>query len=344
MTNNRSKDPKTLERKLAKQFEFSVSGPVEQEKDGLKWHEFPVTLKARDGGPLLHSWWGKIAHDFSGMSVPSVGRIPIDHVHTDEALGYIDQFDTSSGHLILKGRFVSTKEGDLPWTIATQILAKIPYQSSIFFDDPEDGELVIDDVRKGKSVTANGLTWEGPGLLVSKWLLRGVAVCLYGADSKTSTQVLKHQSTPTPSKSMDPVELLKKFTEMFGAKLANQYVIEGLSLEEATMKFNAVLTERIEAVKKLAAEKEAEIGNLKTQLAAVGDQAAQLAARDAKVVELETKLTEANNKLAVWEKQYGGLKYGDVKPNAAVGGNEFSANEAEKKFAEELKAILGEDE
>lgn len=339
MANN---NPKTLGHKLSRAFEFSVSEPVEMEKNGRKWHEFPVTLKARDGGPILHGWWGKIAHDFKGMSVPAAKRIPIDHVHSDKALGYINEFDTSDGHLILKGKYVSTEKGDLAWTIATQIIAGVPFQSSIFFDDPEDGEMEIDEVKKEKSVTVNGFTWTGPGLIVKKWLLRGVATCLYGADSKTSTQVLKHQSITTHEETMTPQEQLKRFTELFGAELANKYFSEGLDESEATAKFNAVLKERNEATAKQLAEKDAKIAELEKQLAATDDQAKQLAEKETKIAALEKQLGEATAKLEVWNTQYGGRKYADGATGQGMSGPTEHAGydpiAAEKAFAAELHA------
>ncbi len=335
-------NPKTLERKLSRAFEFSVSEPVEMEKNGRKWYEFPVALKARDGAPILHGWWGKIAHDFKGMSVPSVKRIPIDHVHGDNALGYIDEFDTSDGHLILKGRYVSTEKGDLAWTIATQIIAGVPYQSSIFFDDPEDGELEIDEVKKGKQITVNGLTWEGPGLIVKKWLLRGVATCLYGADCKTSTQILKHQSISTHEESMTPQEQLKRFTELFGAELANKYFSEGLDEAEAVKKFNAVLLERAGKIEQQLSEKDGKIADLEKQLASVGEQAKQLAEKDGRVAELEKQLGEATAKLEVWNTQYGGRKYADGATGEGMSGPSentgYDPAAAEKAFAAELEA------
>ena len=145
-----------LEKKLTAPFDVQFSKPVAFEKDGLKWQEMPVTLKARDAGHILHWAWGKIAHDFSTMSVPSKGRIPIDHVHSDDALGYIDEFDVSDG-LLLKGKLVLTEGNNLALDIATKIAAGVPYQSSIFFDDLENGkEYTVQKVDKHKSDTVNG--------------------------------------------------------------------------------------------------------------------------------------------------------------------------------------------
>ncbi|GHT10524.1 hypothetical protein FACS1894170_02750 [Planctomycetales bacterium] len=199
------KEQKNLERKLAKNFDVTFSKPVDFEKNGLKWQEFPVVLKARDGGHINHWAWGKVVHDFAGMETPSNGKIPIDHVHSNDALGFIDEFDTSDGNLVLKGKFISTKEGDLAWDIATKIAAGVPYQSSIFFDDLENGEPIeIENVKQNKSVTVNGKQFDGNGIVIRKWLLRGVATCLYGADSQTTTQTLKDDKRPTAPPNQSP--------------------------------------------------------------------------------------------------------------------------------------------
>ena len=346
---------KTLERKLTAPFELKSFAPEVKEKDGMTWHEFPVTLKARDADPILHWAWGKVTHDFTGMQTPSAGSIPIDHVHGDNALGYIDEFDTSDG-LMLKGKLVSTEKGDLAWQIATQIKAGIPYQSSIFFGDLEDGnEMEIQDVREKHSDTVNGQKFEGPGYIVRKWLLRGVAVCLYGADPKTSTQVLKHQ--PNSEEPMSEREKLKEFTAKFGAVLANEYVIEGLNLEEATSKFNGVLQERLKEAEKFASERDAKITALEAEVTALKDKKAEQKDDDDEDDEdeedddknkkeqssKETEIAELKAKLSVWEQQYGGTpynKFADVSPGTTGKPRDPNA----EYVAECVKAVLKAEE
>ena len=343
--------PKTLERKLSKPFDVQFSKPeIVEKENGLKWYEFPVTLKARDSGPIFHWAWGKIIHDLSKMKKPSTGKIPIDHVHSDEALGVIDEFDTSDG-LLLKGKLVSTGEGDLAWNIATKIAAGVPYQSSIFFDDLEDGTpFEVEEVKEGKSKTVNGQVFEGPGCIVRKWMLRGVAVCLYGADPNTNTQVLKHQPHEEP---MDPKEILKQFTEKFGAELANKYFTEGLSFEEAVAKFCDVLQERLKASEKLASDKDEKIAALEAEITAFKDEKAKNAddeddaddededKKDKKgkkaSASKDQKIAELKAKLSVWERQYGGMSYdalGKQDPDSTGGG----ANPEQEYAAELIKA------
>jgi hypothetical protein len=327
--------PKTLERKLKIPLELQFSEANEVVgKHGLKWTEFPVTLKARGTGHINHWWFGRVIHDLSGMSVPSGGTIPIDHVHTDEALGVIDEFDTKDG-LTLKGKFVSTQIGDTAWNLATKMEAGIPYQASIFFDDLEDGTPIYEQIlKKDQSDTVNGQKFEGPGIIVRKWLLRGVATCLYGADPNTKTQVLKHQQPY--EETMDPKEQLKQFTEKFGAELANKYFSDGLDMEQAISKFSDVLQDRLKAADKLAAEKDTKIAELEKQFGEANGKVTELAAKTEKVAELEKQLGETKTKLEVMEKQYGGISYDELaKKND--GTTPGTASNPENEYAAELK-------
>ena len=344
--------PKTLERKLTQPFELQFSEPKEVTgKNGLKWHEFPVTLKARDAGHINHWWFGKVSHDFSGMSIPSVGRIPIDHVHSDEALGYIDEFDTSDG-LTLKGKFVSTQEGDTAWNLATKMAAGVPYQSSIFFDDLEDGTQIDEQIlKKDQKDTVNGQMFEGPGIIVRKWLLRGVATCLYGADPNTKTQVLKHQPHED---TMDPKEQLKKFTQKFGAELANKYFSDGLTFDESVAEYCDVLQKQLNAAEKLASEKDTEIAALKSQISSFKDKEDDDEEKkdkkqkddeddDDDKKDLSAKIAELEGKLSVWEQQYGGTPYGAFASSSPTSptGNPKDPN---AEYSTELKRAMAVEE
>ena len=109
---------------------------------------------------------------------------------------------------------------------------------------------------------------------------------------------------------MDPKEQLKEFTEKFGAELANKYFTEGLDVEAATSKFCGVLQERLGIAEKLSAEK------------------------DGKIAELETKLGEAQSKIEVFEKQYGGLPYDKL--GAQTGETTGNVSNPENEYAAEL--------
>ena len=140
-----------------------------------------ISILARSADPIQHWFWGKNVHDFSGMKIPD--RIPLDHNHDSEhAIGFADKFDVADG-LKICGKLTPFKADDKASEIIHQRKAGVPYQASIFFDP---NELVVEDVPSGMSTQVNGKKFDGPGVIFRQSVLRGVAVCLYGADRHTS--------------------------------------------------------------------------------------------------------------------------------------------------------------
>ncbi len=148
--------------------------------DGAK--TAPIRLLARAGAPIEHPYWGKVVHDFAGMQHKN--RIPIDYRH-DEPIGYVNQFDTASGDLQLSGALVPFKESDKATEIIHKSRGGVPYEASIDFRAP----VVMEELPAGKSAEVNGRSLEGPATIIRSWTLRGVAVCPYGADPNTSSQL-----------------------------------------------------------------------------------------------------------------------------------------------------------
>lgn len=145
----------------------------------------PFRMVARSGQPIDHWYWGRVVHDLSGMR--SKGRIPIDYAHDErEVIGYANRFDSESGDLVVGGALVPFKDSDR----ATEIIHKsrngVPYEASINFGG--DG-IKLEQVGDGRTVQVNGYAFAGPGVVVREWPLRGIAVCPYGADGNTSTQL-----------------------------------------------------------------------------------------------------------------------------------------------------------
>ena len=144
----------------------------------------PVRLVARSGQPIDHPYWGKVAHDLSGMHMHK-SRLALDYVHdSKEVIGYLNQFDIESGDLVTSGALVPFKDSDR----ATEILYKmgegVPYKASINFGG--DG-IEVQEVFAGEATEVNGYQFEGPGVVIRSWPLRGVAVCPYGADMNTES-------------------------------------------------------------------------------------------------------------------------------------------------------------
>jgi hypothetical protein len=149
----------------------------------------PVKLLARSGEPISHWYWGNVVHDLAGMQL-SKSRLPIDWCHTDELIGTLNKFDTSSGDLVASG-FIKTNPARMPDHAAIVMNDSegddtIPYEASINFGG---SEVVCEEIPEGFQTQVNGRQFTGPGIVIRKWTLRGVAICPYGADMHTATEM-----------------------------------------------------------------------------------------------------------------------------------------------------------
>jgi hypothetical protein len=160
-----------------------VGGGVEIGDNGELAKTAPVRLLARSSKPIDHWFWGKVVHDLAGMSVHKK-RLPVDYVHGDEVIGYLSHFDVSAEGLVCSGALTPWRDDDKASEIIAKMRMGVPYEASINFGG--DG-IEIEDVPEGETVFVNGYYFEGPGVVVRKWPLRGVAVCPYGADSHTES-------------------------------------------------------------------------------------------------------------------------------------------------------------
>ncbi len=110
--------------------------------------------------------------------------VPIDYCHdSSEVLGALGTFDTESGDLQCTG-FVD-RDDQRAAEVVRKVKMGVPYEASIFFDRRTiEGERLSDR----ETATVNGVTVRGPVTIIRKWTLRGVAICPYGYDPKTSTR------------------------------------------------------------------------------------------------------------------------------------------------------------
>jgi len=187
---------------------------------------YPVKMLARSGKPIEHWYWGRVVHDLAGMK--SKPTIPVDFRHRDDQplLGYLDQFDVASGDLVVEGALVPYGDEDRVHEIAHKARAGVPYEASIDFGG--DG-IVLEEVGNGASVQVNGYTFDGPGVVIRQWPLRGVAICPYGADANTRTELAASDNVPIrftqgredgmPVNQTDKQEarsLMSRFAKLFG--------------------------------------------------------------------------------------------------------------------------------
>ena len=164
--------------------QFTV-GACEFGDNGENAKTAPIKMKARSGEPIVHWYWGKVAHDMKGMKLAKE-RLPIDYAHlSDEVLGYLNKFDVQGGDLMCSGALIPFKEGDRASEVIFKAKNGVPYEASINFGG--GGKLRIQNVGENEVTEVNGKKFEGPGIIIREWTLRGVAVCPYGADHRTSS-------------------------------------------------------------------------------------------------------------------------------------------------------------
>jgi hypothetical protein len=168
--------------KHALQFHF---GECKFGDNGETAKTVPFTMTARTGDPINHWFWGRVVHDMGGMKLAKP-RLPVDYCHEDdEVLGYANKFDTGSGDLVVSGAVTPFIAEDRASEIVFKQKAGVPYEASIDFSG---GGTVIEYVDNGATVEVNGKEFAGPGVVIRQWMLRGIAICPYGADMNTSTE------------------------------------------------------------------------------------------------------------------------------------------------------------
>ena len=146
-------------------------------------------LTARSGDPVIHPYLGAIYHDFGGMVLPR-GRLNLDYMHDPrELIGYVEGIDAGSGALCCDGTVFSVADGDRAAEVLARAAQGQPYECSIKFDNG-----AVEEVQSGITAMCNGQPLQGPALIFRQWTLRGVALCPYGMDSRTSAEFAADRS------------------------------------------------------------------------------------------------------------------------------------------------------
>lgn len=296
--------------------------PVEGADDSAE-----VTLLASSGIPFEHPYWGHLVFDIAGIKA-NKARIPIDYCHRqDDVIGYGELVKNDS-QLYIKGALVSTKEGDRASEVLAKGRAGVPWEASVKFD-PWNG-LVVEEYQPGTFASVNGQQLEGPLTVIRQSLLRGVAVCPYGADPGTDSQFTVPMDDPfelsvtvfapaevpeadeqaapdTLTEQKDPrlefVKQLGDYTTRFGTELGAKWFAEGKTVLDCYADFVAVLAT---------------------------EHAAQLAAAEGKYTAAEGKIDTLNNKL----KQLGEFAAGEQSPLSSVPVPSGAAQEYEQRVAD----------
>ena len=170
-----------------------VVGPFELGDNGEGAKSAPIRMKARTAQPVQHWFWGQVVHDMAGMHLHK-DRLPIDYVHNPaEVIGYLNHFSAGADGLEVSGALVPYKDSDRASEIIHKARAGVPYEASINFGGPG---IKVEEVAEGQAAQVNGYRFDGPGIIVREWPLRGVAVCPYGADMNTRSELAQDQSIP----------------------------------------------------------------------------------------------------------------------------------------------------
>lgn len=331
-------DPKAIPRNA---MQFAAARPMLFADGDSDTGILPFSMVARSAEAINHYYWGRIVHDFAGMILRR-DSVTVDYAHAfDEVIGFANAFSVTANGLEVSGNLVTTEPNDKADEVYRKGKAGVPYEASIDWDGPE---VEIEFIPDGVTTAVNDQQFAGPGYVVRKWPLRAIAICRYGCDPDTRTQFSKSESDPgtvsvsitsfaeespimaeatlvpaaagnptAPAAGADPkqfaapqpgvitIDTLKQFSAEFGDK-ANEYVIAGLSIDAARYQF--AIHQRDLA--------KAEV----TQFTAT------VAAKDAVIVDLQTKL-----------KQFGVESLGQPTPIDTDGKGPAAGDDRLQKFA-----------
>ena len=170
--------------------QFGV-GPFLLGDNGDNAKTAPFRMVARSGDSIDHWFWGKCVHDFSGMRLHK-SKVAIDYIHdADQIIGYANKFEVDTGNLEATGALIPYKDSDRASEIIHKAAAGVPYEASINFGG--DGIVIEEYTDESEPVLVNGRAFDAPVTIFREWPLRGIAVCPYGADMRTSTEFAQNK-------------------------------------------------------------------------------------------------------------------------------------------------------
>ena len=310
---------KQLSRKVLSRSACCLSAEVTvTDKNGPNAKTQPITIIARTTTPLtIPGLDAPLLQDFSALQQDRE-HIALDYGHDQrEPLGYANHPRVVAGKLIYPATIVSTRPDDRAAKIMAQAAEGVPFQASLFWE----GDLSY--LPKGKSAVVNGTSFDGPMYVVNTpWSVRGIAICLYGMDSHTSTQWLSDKNA-TIEVAVKPYKQNTAVQKCIGDNVMSEQSVEATK---------AVETEKIEAAAEsveTGVEAKAVVAEAEVKTPEVVE-ATEEAEVKTETVEVEKKLSEGERFLKA---------FGDI--GGVYFAKEMTFGQAMEEHAKQLSQEIG---
>ena len=220
-----------------------------------------VKIKVITSSILEHPGLGRFRVK-TETAMPSKDRVPLDYNHNEEeVIGYVENFQCTADAITADGVvLIGDDSSDAAKTFAQNIDGGVPFEASAFLDLSEAESVELED----------GVTeWSGA-------LIRGVAICPYGTDRKTTVSlkmgetnfVVRLKNSNNEGEAMDeekkvsiedqkkddsknPREELEEMIEEFGLERGVEFFRRGITIEEAREEdYQSLKAERLQAEEK----------------------------------------------------------------------------------------------
>lgn len=220
-----------------------------------------VKIKVITSSILEHPGLGRFRVK-TETAAPSKDRVPLDYNHNEEeVIGYVENFQCTADAITADGVvLIGDDSSDAAKTFAQNIDGGVPFEASAFLDLSEAESVELED----------GVTeWSGA-------LIRGVAICPYGTDRKTTVSlkmgetnfVVRLKNSNNEDEVMDeekkvsiedqkkddsknPREELEEMIEEFGLERGVDFFRRGVSIEEAREEdYESLKAQRLQAEEK----------------------------------------------------------------------------------------------
>ena len=220
-----------------------------------------VKIKVITSSILEHPGLGRFRVK-TETATPSKDRVPLDYNHNEEeVIGYVENFQCNADAITADGVvLIGDDSSDAAKTFAQNIDGGVPFEASAFLDLSEAESVELED----------GVTeWSGA-------LIRGVAICPYGTDRKTTVSlkmgetnfVVRLKKSNNEDEVMDeekkvsiedqkkddsknPREELEEMIEEFGLERGVDFFRRGVSIEEAREEdYQSLKAERLQSEEK----------------------------------------------------------------------------------------------